>query len=54
MAKNKTTIFSPIEKEVIFLKAVNELINSMVNYMPKFQVPDWVKEGLNNFSVEQV
>jgi hypothetical protein len=31
MAKNKTITFAPIEKEVIFLKAVNELINSMVN-----------------------
>lgn len=32
MANNKITIFSPTEKEVIFLKAVNELINSMMNY----------------------
>ena len=31
-AKNRISIFSPIETEVIFLKAVNELINSMVNY----------------------
>jgi hypothetical protein len=32
MAKNKITNLSQIEKEVIFLKAVYELINSMVNY----------------------
>ena len=32
MAKNKIAALSQIEKEVIFLKAVYELINSMVNY----------------------
>jgi hypothetical protein len=32
MANNKTIAFAPIEKEVIFLKAINELINAMVNY----------------------
>jgi hypothetical protein len=32
MADKKIMIFSQIEKEVIFLKAVYELINAMVNY----------------------
>jgi hypothetical protein len=44
MAKNKITNLSQIEKEVIFLKAVYELINSMVNY----EIMDWMKDGLKD------
>ena len=44
MAKNKITNLSQIEKEVIFLKAVYELINSMV----KYEIMDWMKDGLKD------